>query len=425
MNTFSQFDREVTRAFIQDKFHIVRKAGVFNCKETWNKWLGYSRFGSARNSSNEAQAQGGRQEEPMCMHFFLGKEPCNQGKVLMQYKFREDDRYWAPYGYEGIPCFSSNAPAQLEGLLRHPGIRVPKPWPEKEAICAHLTSSRKLKQSEKGEWLRFFASVPTCVEDLTEDQLFEWKLPGLVNLFKGAQYNPSQATSPLGEGLGDSPRPEMPDERVLWPGFTSGDAKREAKARAANYQRQQRAQEAKRSSQAMAARQKKKRKGRHRASPVEQTSDSGSQTDEEEGLAAGDMGVVFMGDVVLFSPDKKSREVDAKSGYRLGLNIGQVCALDFEEELVQLWWYFSSSPVWTTKAVFIPWRDSKTHEPYKDWVAANSLLQDSWGTLIKLELPRTFGREGYAKHMLTKESVDLIEETIHEDADSSMDGDED
>jgi hypothetical protein len=56
----------------------------------------------------------------------------------------------------------------------------------------------------------------------------------------------------------------------------------------------------------MAARQKKKRKGRHRASPVEQTSDSGSQTDEEEGLAAGDMGVVFMGDVVLFSPDKKS-----------------------------------------------------------------------------------------------------------------------
>jgi hypothetical protein len=68
---------------------------------------------------------------------------------------------------------------------------------------------------------------------------------------------------------------------------------------------------------------------------------------------------------------------------------------------------------------------SKTHEPYKDWVAANSLLQDSWGTLIKLELPRTFGREGYAKHMLTKESVDLIEETIHEDADSSMDGDED
>ena len=423
VKTPSQFDREVAKAFITDKFHIVRKAGVFNCKEAWNKWLGYSRFGSARISSKEAEAQGGRQEEPMCMHFFLGTAPGNQGKVLMQYKFREDDRYWAPYGHEGIPCFSANAPSQMEELLRHPGIRTPRAWPEKEAIRAYLVSCRKLTGSEKAEWQAFFACVPTCLEDMTEDQLFEWRLPELVQQFKDAKYSPPQATEPLGEGLGDSPRPEMPDERVLWTGFTAKDAKREAKARGENYQRQKRAQEAKRSAQAVAARQKR-RKGRQKAPKAGQDSEpaSTSQNDTEEGLPAGDMGLVFVGDVVVFSPDKKSREVDAKSGYKLGLNIGQVVELDFEEGQVLLWWYFSSSAAWTTKAVFVPWRDSKTHDPYQDWVPADLLLQDWWGTLMKLQLTKVSGREGYAKHTLIKDSVDLIQEALREDVDSSTDG---
>jgi hypothetical protein len=104
VNTLSQFDQALSNAFVSDKFSLVRKAGVLNCKEAWNKWLGYSRFGSTRHNSSEAVAQGGRQEEPMCMHFFLGKEPGNHGKVLMRYKFREDDKYWAPMDTRASPA---------------------------------------------------------------------------------------------------------------------------------------------------------------------------------------------------------------------------------------------------------------------------------------------------------------------------------
>ena len=85
VNTPSQFDAEVAKAFRSDNFFIKRLVGILNCKDTWNKWLGYSRFGSARSTSAEAQAQGGRQEEPMCMHFFMGKQPQSIGKALMRF----------------------------------------------------------------------------------------------------------------------------------------------------------------------------------------------------------------------------------------------------------------------------------------------------------------------------------------------------
>jgi hypothetical protein len=415
----SQFDTALTKAFVTDKFHIIRKAGVFDCKHAWNKWLGYSRFGSTRHNSSEAQAQGGRQEEPMCMHFFLGKEPANQGKALMRYKFREDDKFWAPYEHEGIPCWSSHAPADLSELLKHPGIREPRSWPERDGIANHLQASHKLSGPEKEEWRTYFMCVPACVEDITEDQLFEWKLPSLVQLFNEAKYGPSEATPPLGDGLGDSPRPEEPDERVLWPGFTAADARREAKVRAGNYQSQQRAYNAKRSA-ADSARSRQGKRGR--ASIPEDA--QGEDTDGREGLAVGDMDAVFVGDTVLFSPDQTSRAIDERSGYKLGLNIGEVCELDQDQGMVELWWFFSSSAMWTPKSIFVPWRDKKTHSPYKDWIQASALLQDSCGAIVKLELTRVSGRLGYGKHTLSKDSCRAIQEVLGE-MDGATDDDSD
>ena len=118
VNTFSQFDAEVTKSYRTDKFYIKRMLGVLDVKNSWNKWLGYTRFGPARSSSTEAQAQGGRQEDPMCLRFFIGKLPGNEGKALMQYKFRETDRYWVPYSMEGIACLSSAAPLTVAASKR-------------------------------------------------------------------------------------------------------------------------------------------------------------------------------------------------------------------------------------------------------------------------------------------------------------------
>ena len=38
------------------------------------------------------------------------------------------------------------------------------------------------------------------------------------------------------------------------------------------------------------------------------------------------------------SPDKESREKDAKSGFTIGLNIGKVHAIDQADGLVEIWW---------------------------------------------------------------------------------------
>jgi hypothetical protein len=422
VNTPSQFDKAVSKAFVSDKFRIIRRAGVLDCKQAWEKWLAYSRFGSTRHKSSEAQAQGGRQEEPMCMHFFLGKEPENQGKTLMQYKYREDDKYWIPYDSEGIPCFSPDAPAELADLLKHPGIREPRPWPERDSISSYLEADRRLSTPEKEEWRAFFMCAPTSLEDLCEDQLFEWKLPDLARQFKEAKYGPTVATPPLGDGLGDSPRPEQPDERIIWSKFTAADARREAKVRADNYQSQQRAYSAK---QAALRSSQTRQEKRSRPAAFEDAQDDDnddddddddddSDSDEEECLVVEDIGTVFIGDVMLFSPDETSRAVDVSSGYKLGLNIGQVCALDQKKGTVQLWWFFSSSAVWSLKTMFVPWRDKKTHEPYKDWVEASLLLQDSWGALVKLQLTRVSGTEGFGKYSLSKDSYQAVQGLLNE-----------
>jgi len=237
VNTLSQFDKEVAKAFKTDKFYIKRMMGTFNIKESWNQWLGYSRFGPPRKRSNEAKAQGGRQEEPMCMRFFIGKVGGNHGKALMQYKFRETDPHWVPYTSDGISCFSSCAPDTVAGLLKHPGIRAPKQWPESAALRSFLTECPDLDDAEHAEWDEFFKNVPTVEEGYKDDQLFAWTLPELVNTFKEAYMG----TTTSGEDLGDLGRPEMPDERVLHPLFTAADAKKEARARASNYNKQQEA----------------------------------------------------------------------------------------------------------------------------------------------------------------------------------------
>ena len=235
----------------------------------------------------------------------------------------------------------------------------------------------------------FFGSIPGTTADFTEDQIFEWKLPQLVHQFKNSRLPPPSDPE---QEIGDTARPEKPDERVLWPGFTAREAKQQAKTRASNFQRQEKALQAKQQSQDM-TRSRKSQTTQAQDSPDQSSQKSGSE-EGQGAIPAGDNDFVAIGDVMLFSPDKESQAMDARSGYKLQLNIGQVCELDHSDNTARLWWYFSSSQGWTAKTSFVPWRDNKTHHPYKDWVKVDSLLQDSWGTLVKVQLVRVSGREG-------------------------------
>ncbi len=242
-----------------------------------------------------------------------------------------------------------------------------------------------------------------------------WKLPSLVQRFKDAKYVAPQPAPALGDGLGDSPRPDQPDERVIWSQFTAADARREARTRAEHYQSQKREfQAAKRSSEPASASQKalKKRRSAAKAQAPAEDSDGSDNSCDQAGMAVGSMDSIHIGDLVMLSPDTASRAVVEKSGYKLGLNIGRVQDLDLNNNMAKLWWYYSSCVAWTPKTVFVPWRDSKTHEPYMDWIDIDVLVQDSEGILVKVELCKQSGREGFAKHILSKSSYKVVQSLL-------------
>jgi hypothetical protein len=160
VNTLSQFDAEVTKAYKRDRFLMKRLDGLLDVKAKWNKCLGYSKYGTTRTTSAAAKAQGGRQEEPMCMHFFRSKQPGSNGVTLMQYKYRESDLYWMPYSCEGIPVFSDHAKSLGAALFDSPEIARPKDWPDKDKIYRHLADHAKFSEAEKGEWKLFLRQHP-------------------------------------------------------------------------------------------------------------------------------------------------------------------------------------------------------------------------------------------------------------------------
>ncbi len=354
------------------------------------------------------------------MRFFIGKIAENEGKALMQYKFRETDSYWVPYTSDGIRCFSSCAPDTVAGLLKHPGIRAPKRWPESVALRSFLTECPEFSEAEHTEWEQFFGSVPTVVDEYKEEQLFPWTLPGLVETFK-ATY---MGTTTSGEDLGDLGRPEMPDERVLHPLFTATDAKKEARARATNYHRQQEAlkaqKECEQQSQTQTQRTSRASRSRAPAESEDDTSPDETKPDREHGLEPGlplkGSGVIRVGDIVVISPTDESRESDIRNGFKLGLNIGNVCDINFKTKQVELWWYYSSQEQWSSNMTFIPWRHKKTHAKYKDWLDAKVLIHDDIsGAPVKLDLVKFKGREGFAQYKLSKKSFETILEVVRAD----------
>ena len=60
VNTMSQFDNEVKKAYKTDKFFITRLEGVHNVKHSWNKWLNYKNYGNTKATSKIATKQFGK-----------------------------------------------------------------------------------------------------------------------------------------------------------------------------------------------------------------------------------------------------------------------------------------------------------------------------------------------------------------------------
>lgn len=86
INTMTEFDKEMRNSFKSIKFDIFRKVAVLDVKKFFSGWINYNRYGTTKRTSESAQAQGGRDEEALHIHFY--KQGTN---AVVKYKFYEGE----------------------------------------------------------------------------------------------------------------------------------------------------------------------------------------------------------------------------------------------------------------------------------------------------------------------------------------------
>jgi hypothetical protein len=424
---------------------LKRLEGLLDFKKMWNWWLGYEQYGTTRTTSKEANDTGGRPEEPMCMRFFTGESEF-PNQVLLQYKYKETDPHFIPYDHEGIPVFSEHALEQPD-LLAAPSIQAPLPWPDQAAISNYLLNVEDMTERQRAEWGTYFENIPTSVADIPETKRFKWLLPELAKSFAEKR----KSFVPEGQRVGESTRPERPDPRITWSQYTQADYNRDRRQRAANYANEQHALNERHRSEELTRRlageapddedtiqdkelsstaaastpepDKQPRAGsdddsaecepasKKRQRRIAPASKEAKKARNENDIPLGEGGIASVGDVVMFSPDDSSREQDRKNGYELGLCMGKITECDLKARRVKLWWLFGKD--WTTKAKWVCWRDKATKKPYWDWVEADSLLFNTWGTVAKISLIN----KGHETYVIEKASVTTILDVLKTDSD--------
>jgi hypothetical protein len=106
---------------------------------------------------------------------------------------------------------------------------------------------------------------------------------------------------------------------------------------------------------------------------------------------------------VLFRFDRKSRAVDYKqSGYALPLYVGRITKV-LTTEKIEVWWMFGQG--WEER--WMPWRDPKTKQAYKETMDTSLVLQDTFGMVAKLKFV-TRRKQSY----LDRDSKALIREIL-------------
>jgi hypothetical protein len=110
-------------------------------------------------------------------------------------------------------------------------------WPDRPAIEKYLTTQLEMTAAQRQEWCDYFENLPAHVDDIPEAKKFKWLLPQYAKVFQERRGGPSSEALRVGE----SERPEKPDERVIWAQYKRADYNRDQKQREENYAREQHA----------------------------------------------------------------------------------------------------------------------------------------------------------------------------------------
>lgn len=131
------------------------------------------------------------------------------------------------------------------------------------------------------------------------------------------------------------------------------------------------------------------------------------RVERARGIAVPDKkSLLVVGSTVVLCPDADGQAKDQESGYKLGLNIGRIVAIDHDLNSVELWWYFGtgwSDPNW------ILWRDPKSKRAYKDWVLIDDLVCDEFDHIVRINM-ESVGKK--FKFKLSKASVKEIKRCV-------------
>ena len=110
---------------------------------------------------------------------------------------------------------------------------------------------------------------------------------------------------------------------------------------------------------------------------------------------------VSVGDVIMVSPDEEGRATDAKSGFVLGVNLGEVLDI-IGDDVLKVGWLWSDDTTWEASR-WIEWRAQKTKQRYIDtvwqllcssavltiWqVHVSKCLATTWGVFAKVKLEK-------------------------------------
>ena len=123
----------------------------------------------------------------------------------------------------------------------------------------------------------------------------------------------------------------------------------------------------------------------------------------------GESGVIEIGDILMFSPDKASCEADRQNNYLLGVNLGKVIDINPTTRTVNVWWYHGTG--WTRRSRWIEWREPVTKKAYTDWVAAKAFLVDSFGTIAKIRLEKGVVK-GFGVYAIALKSLKVINDVL-------------
>ena len=415
VQTMSQFDTAVNDAFKVDTFKIHRIVGLLDFKTKWNNLLNFKGYGSTKHNAKYAKAQGGSEPPVLVMRYFTD----STGIMRMQYKHNELEPVYKPKNSEPIQVlkhehvheYSMRDIFDFEFEYSPCGI-----WEKRMEVQTYLTNNcTLLLQNEKEEWVDFFKDLPSTIKDLNESNSFSWTVPQLLEIKKKALEVQAERDAAHVDCDMFQEVDNFDDQTITHPKYTEIQRNKDRHQRGKNYSNEQNTKnESLQAMNLLSLLNEWKRNDNSDLAllPIALKSALPHKNPVNMNIAS----VIKIGDVVMVNPNDEGREQDRQNKYMLGVNLGEITSLHPCTNMASVWWWYKTGNSWAGK--WIRWVNPQNNRPYVQELPLSDLLENTWGTVARIEhktVDKGTSKEGFH---ITKESIQLIRDVIEERDDS-------